>query len=60
MSQAGVKSSEGVDHHGGHDVHPPGAYDGDGAIEIEDADARVASGRRGPQAFDSGLRLGHG
>ena len=52
---AGVERGQDFEHHGHHDVHPSGADEGDGAVEIEDGDAGVGRGRAGMNGFDHAM-----
>ena len=54
---AGVKVGENLHHHGHHHVHPTGADQGDGAIEIKQAHASVSGGNIGMQAFNRVIQI---
>ena len=47
LAFAGVERGQDFEHHGHHDVHPTGADEGDGAVEIEDGDAGAGRGAPG-------------
>ena len=52
LAFAGAERGEDFEHHGDHDVHPSGADEGDGAVEIEDGDAGAGRGRSGMDGFN--------
>src|SRR5205807_7572773 len=49
---AGLEIHEDLDHHRDHDLHPPGADDGDGSIEIKKSHPGVCSRRAKAKVFD--------
>jgi len=51
MGFAGAEVGEDLDHHRDHNVHPAGADEGEGAVEIEDGDARIRRGGSGVDGF---------
>jgi hypothetical protein len=52
LALAGVKFHENFHQHWDHHVHPTGADQGDGAVEIKQAHASVGSRNIGMQAFN--------